>query len=131
MRIHNSILTPLLVGCLGMATLPARAEDPPPPRAEKRRSKASPAPSAVDIDRMTTYATLLGRAIGCGIDVDPEMRRVGRWMDRTFPPGSAKQKTYLPIFMAGIKHHAEEQRAGRSPDSCTTLRREVKAFPWP
>ncbi len=80
---------------------------------------------------MTTYATILGRAIGCRINVDSEMTRVGKWMDLTFPPGTALQRTYLPIFLEGIKHHALEQRQGRSPDSCETIQKEVREFPWP
>ena len=120
-----------LIWSLALAGAALPAQDPPPPKTMPRRSAGGGNPSASDIDRMTTYATILGRAIGCGIHVDPELRRVGRWMDRTFPPGSSRRKTYYPIFLAGIKHHAEEQQAGRSPDSCASLKREVKAFPWP
>jgi hypothetical protein len=87
--------------------------------------------SARDIDRMTTYATLLGRAIGCRINVDDEMRKVGKWMDRTFPPGSKEQRIYMPIFLKGLKDSAKQQREGKSPDSCETLREEVRHIRWP
>lgn len=92
---------------------------------------ASYAATEADIDKMTTYATVLGRAIGCGINTDSAMKRVGRWMDKTFPPGSRDQQIYLPIFMEGVKHHAEQQRAGSSPDSCSELRKTFNTFPWP
>lgn len=84
-----------------------------------------------DVDRMTTYAVILGRAIGCGIGVDAEMRRVGSWMDRVFPPGSVDQQTFLPIFVAGLQYHAEAQANGNSPDSCNMVRREYSQMLWP
>jgi hypothetical protein len=46
------------------------------------------AASQADIDKLTTYAVVLGRAVACGANLDDASRRVGRWMDRTFPPGS-------------------------------------------
>jgi hypothetical protein len=52
-------------------------------------------------------------------------------MDRVFPPGSKDQQIYLPIFVWGMTHHAREQAAGRSPDSCAEMRRQVRTFPWP
>lgn len=55
------------------------------------------AASDTDIDRMTSYAVILGRAAGCGINTDKESRRVGKWMDRVFPPGSKDQKIYALI----------------------------------
>lgn len=84
-----------------------------------------------DIDKLTTYAVIMGRAIGCGIDTENEMRRVGSWMDRRFPPGSSDQKIYLPIFIAGVKKHAQNQANGNSPDSCSAVRREYSKMPWP
>jgi len=84
-----------------------------------------------DVDRMTTYATVLGRALGCGVDVDGPSSRVGKWMDRTFPPGTQDQKTYLPVFLAGVRHHANAQRQGNSPDSCSKVKSSFSAFPWP
>ena len=84
-----------------------------------------------DIDKLTTYSVILGRAIGCGADVGIASRRVGHWMDMVFPPGSVDQQTYLPIFMSGTRYHAEQQRLGKSPDSCTTVLRSFSGFPWP
>lgn len=94
-------------------------------------SGAASAASSADIDRLTTYAVVLGRAVGCQIDATNAYSRVGRWMDRAFPPGSEDQKTYLPVFIVGVKHNAEQQAAGRSPDSCSSVRRTLDGFPWP
>jgi hypothetical protein len=89
------------------------------------------AASDSDIDKLTTYAVILGRAIGCGINTDYEMRRVGAWMDKKFPPGSSDQKTYLPIFLQGIQYHAKQQSSGNSPDSCPQVRKSFKRMQWP
>lgn len=109
---------------------PEHKYEPPPIAMPKRRSGAG-SPSASDIDRLTTYGTILGRAIGCGLDVNPEMRRVGKWMDKRFPPGTQRQKIYLPIFMETVKRSAIQQRNGNSPDSCGAVRDMVQKFPWP
>lgn len=89
------------------------------------------AATEADIDRMTSYSLILGRAIGCGIDVELEIRQVGSWMDSVFPPGSADQQTFLPIFGAGLIYHAEMQSNGDSPDSCNTVQREFSKMVWP
>ncbi|MEK6685995.1 MAG: hypothetical protein AABY99_06360, partial [Pseudomonadota bacterium] len=82
-------------------------------------SHSAIAASSEDIDKLTTYATILGRAIACGNDIEDSMYRVGvgKWMDRTFLPGSVDQKIYLPIFMEGVRYHAQMQKEGESPDS--------------
>ncbi len=87
--------------------------------------------SSKDIDRMTTYAVVLGRTVACGADITDASRRVGRWMDVKFPPGSQDQKTFLPIFIQGVEYHAQQQKEGKSPDSCAAVLRNFKSFPWP
>lgn len=89
------------------------------------------AASSEDIDKLTTYAVILGRAVACDADVDDASRRVGRWMDGAFPPGSSEQGTYLSIFMEGMRYHALQQREGNSPDSCAAVRSALNKFPWP
>lgn len=84
-----------------------------------------------DIDKLTTYAVLLGRASACNIDVTGPAKQVGAWLDRTFPRGSEDQQIYLPIFMAGMTHHAKEQKNGKSPDTCADLKRTISKTPWP
>ncbi len=80
-----------------------------------------------DIDKMTSYAVIIGRAAGCGIDTGDAMRRVGKWMDRRFP----RQGTYLVIFMAGVEQHAKQQAEGKSPDTCAQVKRSFRNTPWP
>ncbi len=87
--------------------------------------------SDADVDKLTTYAVILGRAAGCGIDTTVATGRVGRWMDRVFPPGSRDQQTYVPIFLEGMRYHAQQQIEGKSPDSCAAVRRSLDGFPWP
>lgn len=89
------------------------------------------AASSDDIDKLTTYATILGRAAACGIDTSDAVARVGAWMDMRFPPGSDDQKIYLPIFIEGARHHAIQQSNGNSPDSCSTVQYQFNKVPWP
>jgi hypothetical protein len=89
------------------------------------------AASASDIDKLTTYATVLGRASACGISDNNAASRVGRWLDRLFPPGSKDQLTYLPIFLSGMQYAAEQQNSGKSPDNCAAVVRAFESMPWP
>ncbi|SPD76373.1 hypothetical protein PITCH_A920001 [uncultured Desulfobacterium sp.] len=52
-------------------------------------------------------------------------------MDRKFPPGSSDQKIYLPIFMNGVKYHAEQQANGKSPDTCSQVKSTFNKMQWP
>ena len=89
------------------------------------------AASSKDVDRLTSYAVILGRGIACGAESAEASRRVGAWMDVKFPPGSQDQKTYLPIFMQGVLYHAQQQKEGKSPDSCTEVLHNFRTMPWP
>lgn len=83
------------------------------------------------IDRVTTYAVLIGRGAACGVDVSGPARRVGVWLDRVAPPGSAAQQTLLPMLTQQGQHHAQQQASGRSPDDCATVARAIARFQWP
>lgn len=87
-------------------------------------------PTSDSIDRMTTYAVVLGRAIGCGIDTQHQTTRVGLWFDKNFPLGPSKSN-YMKIMMNGIQQHATLQKNGQSPDSCSSIRQKFQSFPWP
>jgi len=87
------------------------------------------AESSRDTDRLTTYAVVLGRCIGCGFDMEDQSRRVGSWLDQTFA-GKERQQM-LKIFIIGMEREARAQHEGKSPDSCRALRRSCADFPWP
>lgn len=87
------------------------------------------AASDQDIDRLTTYTTILGRAIACGIDIKKPKERVGKWFNRAFSPD--EKETYLEIFATGVAYAAKMQSEGQSPDSCFDVKRTLKGFPWP
>ena len=83
------------------------------------------------IDQMTTYAVMLGRAVGCGHNTQTEMKRVGMWMDMVAPPGTSDQQIYLPMFMDGVMYHARQQSSGKSPDGCVEVINAYHRFDWP
>ena len=84
-----------------------------------------------DIDKLTSYAVILGRACACGIDVGSASRKVGAWIDKKFPPGSSDQMFYLNLFMKGMEHHAKQQSVGNSPDTCSQVRSAFYGMQWP
>lgn len=72
-------------------------------------------------DRMASYATVIGRATACGTDPSARITQVGEWMDRWFDDldiSKAMRSAYLGIFMAGTEHHMNQQKDGKSPDTC-------------
>lgn len=83
-----------------------------------------------DIDKMTTFSAMLGRAWACGINIEKEKELVAEWMDRKFPPGSNDQKIYLPIMLWGITFHAEMQKQGKTPDTCEDIKRVFRKMDW-
>lgn len=87
------------------------------------------AASESDIDTMTTYSIILGRAIACGIDTKSEVNRVSKWMDITFT--GKERSMYILIFSEGMKMSAQAQAEGRSPDTCSVVRKEFEKMPWP
>jgi hypothetical protein len=78
---------------------------------------------------MTSYAVILGRGIGCGVATDAASPGEGSWMDATFT--TEERKVYLPVFLLGMKRQAEQQRAGRGPDSCAQVREQFPRVNWP
>lgn len=97
------------------------------PSGKASESKATPD----DIDRLTTYGAALGKGIACKADgVKEASKRVGQWMDKTFPPGSDDQKTYLPALTAGIEATTRLQ-VEKPTESCESVRKAFASFPWP
>lgn len=89
-------------------------------------------PSSADINALTTYATVLGRGIACRAPGTQEAsRRVGAWMDKTFPPGSSDHQAYMPVLTGGIQMAAQRQRNADAPDTCETIVASFESFPWP
>lgn len=110
--------------CLTRATAEAVAQ---PLSDSAEISKATPE----DIDRLTTYGAALGKGIACKADgVKEASKRVGQWMDKTFPPGSDDQKTYLPALTAGIEATTRLQLENPT-ESCESVRKAFASFPWP
>lgn len=87
--------------------------------------------AGANMDRLTTWAVLIGRGQGCGIDTSLEISRVGAWLDQVAPPGSSDQQVMLPVFMATVTQNARAQLAGQSPDGCATVMREYQRHAWP
>lgn len=83
----------------------------------------------VDVDNMTTYAALLGRAEGCGINTYTWRRGVANWMSRRFD--AELLPSMMEIFAMGYAGAMKDQRAGRSPDPCVIVKQTVMSTAWP
>lgn len=78
------------------------------------------------LDRLTTYTTILGRGIACGAPgTDDAARQLGIWMN------AAGLNDYSMTAAAGIRMAAEQQRAGKSPDTCAQVRKIFPSITWP
>jgi len=90
----------------------------------------SMAASMEDIERMTSYASILGRAIGCGVSIDSARYEVGVWFERTFPPGSSEYTKYTPIFLSSVKRQAQQQISGQNQETCLRVSTTLKKMSW-
>ena len=79
----------------------------------------------LDTDSITSYGIMFGRAIVCGVDVDAQLKIIGRWIDQ------AENPMYLAIFTVALDSGAKGQADGNSPDSCTKVREEIRLVTLP
>ncbi len=84
---------------------------------------------AGNVDRLSTYAVLLGRGAACGADIDAPSTRVGAWIDQTW---SGKDRAAMMMAMIqGMEIAARDQAGGRSPDTCAQVRQALAKMQWP
>ena len=79
------------------------------------------------VDRMTTYASVIGRGMACKVpSASRNAARVGAWMNR-----EGLNKEYGMAFLEGIRIAAEQQYRGETPDTCSQVASRFDSFPWP
>ncbi|MBF0309480.1 MAG: hypothetical protein HQL56_08135 [Magnetococcales bacterium] len=100
------------------ATSPATTTCPMPDPVPR---DASLAPADYDINTMTSYAVILGRASACGVYTDDAKARVLVWMAGRFPKANPASKAHELIFHEGVHMHTRLQASGKSPDSCQNV----------
>lgn len=76
-------------------------------------------------DRMASYTTIIGRAMGCGLDVEKKSTELGRWIDRSFAHDLNAKAQYIKIASDGLVYHANQQSNGQSPDNCSDVRKAM------
>jgi hypothetical protein len=57
------------------------------------------------------------------------MEYIGAWVDECFEPN--ERASQLLVFSAGVKINAENQKNGKSPDTCESVIRVFKETQWP
>lgn len=65
------------------------------------------------IDRMITFATMIGRGIGCGINVDAQTHNIAHWLNANVPSGETR-RVYVITVEAAVQSAAIEQQSGCS-----------------
>jgi hypothetical protein len=90
----------------------------------------APAASETEVERLSSFALLLGRGIGCNLDTKRAARAISSWFERTFPADSGEQERYLPVFAGEVERHARQQRGGGSPDSCADVAHAFYTMRW-
>lgn len=79
------------------------------------------------LDRLTTYASIVGRGMACNVPSAPKRAaQVGAWLKRE---GLSQQ--YGGIYLQSIKIAVEQQKNGKTPDSCQKISSVFDSFPWP
>lgn len=83
-----------------------------------------------NMDRLTTYAVLIGRGTGCRFDTRPMDDRVRTWIVAA-ANSRADRDTMFSVWDAGIRANAYAQLEGRSPDDCAAVARGLRGHRWP
>jgi hypothetical protein len=95
-------------------------------------SLAQPAHAAseAEVERLSSFAMVLGRGIGCNLDTKRAAAVLNQWFDKAFPPGSGEQEHYLPRFAAEVEQYRLQQHSGDSPDSCADVAQAFYTLRW-
>jgi hypothetical protein len=88
------------------------------------------AASDSDVQTLESFALLLGRGIGCELNVDQAVAFIHNWFERTFPTVSAERQRNLSHFREVVLYNAQQQRSGESPDDCSNVRNAFKSMGW-
>jgi len=80
-------------------------------------------------DTITTYAVFMGRAVACGERIDKPLEYVGYWIDDCFDQSEIASQ--LAVFSTSVRYHAENQKNGNTPDSCTSVVNTFYSVNWP
>ncbi|MDP3750077.1 MAG: hypothetical protein Q8Q88_23885 [Phenylobacterium sp.] len=84
-----------------------------------------------NMDRLTTYAVLIGRATGCRFQTGPLDDRVRKWIIGATSNSRADRDVMFAVWQAGIRENAYAQLEGRSPDDCDAVARGIHGHRWP
>lgn len=77
------------------------------------------------IDRMTTFATIIGRANGCGFTTSTQTRNLVTWLTQNVSDPTARE-AYLETASIAADLAAAQQRSGATGDSCLDVSAGLK-----
>lgn len=91
---------------------------------QRSNHRAAPSTEEEEVltDRMATYTTVIGRAMGCRFDVTRQISELGDWIDNTFSYDPEMRRVFGNISADGLVYHANLQSSGRTPTTCSEVR---------
>lgn len=83
-----------------------------------------------NLARLKLFALALGRSAACGCtNGSRHSKQVGRWVDRVFPVSDRKN---CQVILAGAMFQSfQDQKEGRTPDTCAHVCRRMREIRWP
>lgn len=81
-----------------------------------------------DMDMMTSYAVMIGRADACDIDTKDAYAKIQRWFKSVL---NDREGYIMVIFFQGVDMSKKQQLNGETPDSCYAVEKAFRTFPWP
>ena len=108
--------------------------DEPGRAATDANGESAPQETAVAVpvsrsERVRSYAIVLGRAAGCGMDVEPYGAPVGRWISRT--TSGVEESNLTVMFMGEVVAARDRQRARQTGLTCMQAIDAINETNWP
>lgn len=95
------------------------------------RARRADDPRGRLLHRSTTYATLIGRGIACGWESKPATVRLNDWIEDQTRDNSSLRRELREAAAAALLVSSAQQRSGLTPDSCSSVLRNVSTLPPP
>jgi hypothetical protein len=79
--------------------------------------------------KVTTYASILGHAQACGLDISEESRSVEKWIDNSF---FAEERAAQTLILTNtIQYSDYQQKRGMSRVTCDEALEAFRETKWP
>jgi hypothetical protein len=84
--------------------------------------------SQQDEIRLNGYASVIGRGMGCGLNMDAQMYRLFQWLEVSYREESP---VYAEDFITVAAQNAQRQKMGEFPEDCSQVQEIISRIIWP